>query len=372
MNVGSWLNRIPASHQWRALALARGPRIATWALALALGVQAATIVTDLAGGGQSRKADLRPPSPATVARRGIDIASITNGHLFGIVAEQAKSGSAADATQTSMQLVLTGIIAGKDPRVGFAIVGENATAAKVHAVGDNVPGGAKLHSVYNDRVLLDRNGHLEYLTLPRTTAPLNANQVQAAVPTNQNPAFDRVRRLITEDPSALSDIMRNQPVLMQGKLRGFRIYPGRNRQAFTRLGLRSGDLVIAINGTPLDDPARGDEIFRTIGSASEARVTVMRNGQQQDLSLNMAQVAQEAEEAVGGGGDAAATSTGATPPTPPTPPTPSTQSIPTPMPTPDGMRPGPPQLPGQQVMPQGPPQMPEPSMPQPPDPEGNE
>src|SRR5580700_11174884 len=157
MNVGSWLNRIPASHQWRALALARGPRIATWALALALGVQAAMIVTDLAGSGQSRKSDLRPPSPASVARRGIDIASITNGHLFGTAADSAKNANAADATQTSMQLVLTGIIAGKDPKVRFAIVGENATAAKVHAVGDNVPGGAKLHSVYSDRVLLDRN-----------------------------------------------------------------------------------------------------------------------------------------------------------------------------------------------------------------------
>jgi general secretion pathway protein C len=360
MNVGSWLNRIPASHQWRALALARGPRIATWALALALGVQAAMIVTDLAGGGQSRKSDLRPPSPASVARRGIDVASITNGHLFGTVADQAKGGAAADATQTSMQLVLTGIIAGKDPRVGFAIVGENATAAKVHAVGDNVPGGAKLHSVYSDRVLLDRNGHLEYLTLPHTTGALNGTPVQAAVP-NMNPAFDRVRRLITEDPSALSDIMRNQPVLMQGKLRGFRVYPGRNRQAFTRLGLRSGDLVIAINGTPLDDPARGDEIFRTIGSASEARVTVMRNGQQQDLSLNMAQVAQEAEEAVGG--DAQPTSTGPTavPPTP---------AVPTPVPAPEALRPPPSQLPGPQVMPQTPP--PEPPMPQPPDPEGNE
>jgi general secretion pathway protein C len=121
--------------------------------------------------------------------------------------------------------------------------------------------------------------------------------VRAAVPT-ANPAFDRVRRLITEEPALLSDIMRNQPVLMAGKLHGFRVYPGRNRQAFTRLGLRSGDLVIAINGTPLDDPSRGDEIFRTIGSASEARVTVMRNGQQQDLTLNMSQVAQEAEQAV--------------------------------------------------------------------------
>jgi general secretion pathway protein C len=346
MNAGSWLNRLPASHQWRALALARGPRIVTWALALALGVQAAMIVTDLAGGGQSRKADLRPPSPAIVARRGIDIASITNAHLFGTAADSATKANAADATQTSMQLVLTGIIAGKDPRVGFAIVGENATAAKVHAVGDNVPGGAKLHSVYSDRVLLDRNGRLEYLTLPhQNSAALNANPIPAAVP-NLNPAFDRVRRLISEDPSILNDIMRNQPVLMQGKLRGFRVYPGRNRQAFTRLGLRSGDLVIAINGTPLDDPARGDEIFRTIGSASEARVTVMRNGQQQDLSLNMSQVAQEAEQAVGS--EAAAS---------PEPPRPQPM-MPMPQPMP-------------QAMPQSPPP-PEAPMPQPPDPEGNE
>jgi hypothetical protein len=164
---------------------------------------------------------------------------------------------------------------------------------------------------------------------------------------NQNPAFDRVRRLITEDPSLLSDIMRNQPVLMQGKLRGFRVYPGRNRQAFTRLGLRSGDLVIAINGTPLDDPSRGDEIFRTIGSASEARVTVMRNGQQQDLSLNMSQVAQDAEEAAGS--EAAAT----------------------PAPTPQMNMPQP-----QATMPQMPPTPmqppPEPPMPQSPDAEGNE
>src|SRR5262249_25703689 len=81
-----------------------------------------------------------------------------------------------------------------------------------------------------------------------------------------------------------------------------RVYPGRNRQAFTRLGLRPGDLVTAINGTPLDDPARGQEIFSTLGSSSEARVTVMRNGKQQDLTLNMAQMAQDAEQLIGAGG----------------------------------------------------------------------
>jgi S1-C subfamily serine protease len=66
-----------------------------------------------------------------------------------------------------------------------------------------------------------------------------------------------------------------------------------------RLGLRPGDLVTAINGTPLDDPARGNEVFRTIGSSSEARITVMRNGRQQELTLNMGQIAAEADQLLG-------------------------------------------------------------------------
>jgi general secretion pathway protein C len=57
--------------------------------------------------------------------------------------------------------------------------------------------------------------------------------------------------------------------------------------------------VIAINGTPLDDLERGQEILRTLGSSSEARVTVIRNNQQQDLNLNIAQVAQEADSVAG-------------------------------------------------------------------------
>ncbi len=51
----------------------------------------------------------------------------------------------------------------------------------------------------------------------------------------------------------------------------------------------------AINGTPLDDRDRSEQILKTLSSASEARVTVVRGGQQQDLVLNIAQLAQEAD-----------------------------------------------------------------------------
>jgi len=303
MNAASWLENIPAPDKWRALLLAHGPRVATWALALALGVQGAVILTDVGGSGRGTKALAGASLNSRAAQnRGIDIAAITNAHLFGVAPVEASAGqNAANAPQTSMPLVLTGVIAADNPRNGLAILGPNPTSAKVYAVEDSVPGGAKLHSVYSDRAVLDRGGRLETLALPHQLQGAAPPPSAAALPT-QPAVVDRMRKLISEDPGLLADVMHPTASFKQGKLTGYHVYPGRNFRAFSRLGLHPGDLVTAINGTPLDDPSRGQEIFRTIGSSSEAHITVMRNGQSQDLTLNIAQVAQEAEALVGTAG----------------------------------------------------------------------
>ena len=308
MNAVTWVEKLPPPDRWRELSLAHGPRIATWVLALALGVQAALIVTDLTGGKPLPGSDAPPPPQAPPARH-VNAALIANNHLFGNAAAQPKAqGDAANAQPTTIPLMLTGVIAADRPENGLAILGENANNTKLIAVGQPVPGGAKLHSVYADKVILDRNGTLESLMLPRQGQGLGMNPAPPPppLPTAENPIVDRMRQLIANEPSAISEVIRPQPVFAQGKQKGFRVYPGRNRQAFTRIGLRPGDLVLAINGTPLDDPSRGQEIFNTLGSSSEARVTVMRNGKQQDLTLQMSQIAQEAESLVGGGNDGAA------------------------------------------------------------------
>lgn len=303
MNAASWLEGFPAHDRWRALLLSEGPRVATAILVVALCAQAAFIVTDLARVAR-RSTQAAPPNAKALRAHALDLAVITNAHLFGAPPQELRDG--ANAPQTSMPLVLTGIIAGNDPQNGLAILGQSAQSAKVYAVGDNVPGGAKLHSVYTDRVVIDRNGQLESLALPRQTSP-NAPPPSAAALPNENPSIERMRRMITEQPGLLTDVMRPQPVIDHGRMNGFRVYPGRNRMAFMRLGLRPGDQVTAINGTPLDDRDRSDQILHTLGSSSEARVTVIRNGQSQDLTLNLAQVAQEADgvaaqEQAGGSG----------------------------------------------------------------------
>jgi general secretion pathway protein C len=316
MNAASWLEGLPPPDKWRPLVLAHGPRVATWALAFALSVQAAVIVTNLAGASRPPKVAPHPVQP--IQNQSVDVAAIVQAHLWGFAPVVAAAQDAANAPPTNIPLVLVGIIAADDPQDGLAILGENAAGAKVFAVGDNVPGGAKLHDVYTDHVVIDHNGRLESLMLPRQTQPGAA--APSATALQMEAPVERMRKLISDDPGLMSDIMRPQAAYAQGKLKGFRVFPGRNRQAFAKLGLHAGDLVMAVNGTPLDDPGRSQDIFRTLGSSSEAHITVMRNGQQQDLSLNIAQVAQEAEAMAGQGAGPADPAQPPPPAEPPNPP----------------------------------------------------
>jgi general secretion pathway protein C len=265
--------------------LGRAPDIAVGVLVILLGARAAFLVTDLARSPASGAADT-PAGPVAV-RNEVDIPSILRSNLFGKPAT-----TEADTPVTSVPLVLAGVVADGDPLKGFALLGPAATSIRIYSVGSVVPGGLKLHSVYPDRVLLDRGGIIEALMLPRQPTAAGTAPIVGPVPSN---ALQRVQQIVRDNPGIIGEIIRPQAVLADGRQRGFRVFPGPNAAAFNRLGLRPGDLVTAINGAALDDPSVGNEIFASLGSVAEARVTVTRNGSQQDLILNLAEVAAEAE-----------------------------------------------------------------------------
>jgi general secretion pathway protein C len=182
------------------------------------------------------------------------------------------------------QLVLVGTIATGDPKRGVAIISAGGPA-KVFGVGQDV-GLARLHSVYMNRVLLDRGGTLETLTLARAQ-PLRALGADAAS------ALKPLWPPPQEARGAITDVIRTVAVTggRAGKLRGFRVYPGRNPSAFLNSGLKGGDLVTAINGEPLNDPQRSQEIWNVIQTATGVDLTVERGGRRQELGVNLAQLA---------------------------------------------------------------------------------
>jgi general secretion pathway protein C len=238
-----------------------------------------------------------PAAPATAAPPAVDVGAIVAAHLFGEANAPAGETDPNAVAATQMPLVLVGTIAHSDPEQGYAIIGESAQTAKVYGIGKTIMGGTKLHSVYPDRAIIDRGGKLEALLLPKKFTGGGMNAAAGPGYTNRpDPMLgERLRQLAANNPGAITEILRPQPVFANGQQRGYRVYPGRNRMQFNKLGLLPGDMVTAINGTPLDDPARGMEILSTMNSAANVTVTVERNGETVQVNINNAQIAAGAE-----------------------------------------------------------------------------
>jgi general secretion pathway protein C len=274
--------------QWLERASHTLPRALMVVLVIAIAWQLVQLTWLLLDRGpQPQPIVMPPPGSIAPAQKGVDIQAIVNAHLFDVPAA-APLPDAANAKPTQANLVLTAVFASPDPTKGLAIIGESAQSARVFAVGGAVQPGLRLHQVYPDRVILDRAGSLEALSLPKRNS--GALVINRAPPPPQNQFVSNLRQMAETNPGAFAEIIRPQPVFANGVQRGYRVYPGRNRAQFSKLGLVPGDLVMSINGTPLDDPQRSMEIFNTMGSSDRVTVTVERNGQSQELTLNMAQL----------------------------------------------------------------------------------
>ncbi len=241
----------------------------------------------------------QPPQPSQQVGQSVaspaDTAAIAATHLFGEASTEAPelTGDAAlNAPDTSLSLQLRAAIAADDPTMAHAIIADASGNEHVYFTNDSLPGGVTVQQIQADRVILARAGQLEVLRLPREGQ--GTGETSRAIPASLRPpeasAEANVQELVAQNAAGFLDVVRPQPFMPNGQLKGYRIYPGPNRQQFASLGLRAGDLVTEINGVALNNPAQGMEVFRSLGGASQVTVTVERDGQPQVLSLNMAQI----------------------------------------------------------------------------------
>lgn len=243
-----------------------------------------------------------PPAQAavTTTRRGVDLNAIGNAHLFGQYTAPAAPALAdlASAPDTQLNLTLLGILSNgrndKDSR-SRALIASQGGDEQPYAVGDDVSRGVQLTAIFPDRVILNRNGKLETLRLDKdstsslTGAPID--QLQSApeqdVDGSAAESLSQIRSQLLEDPSKVADYIRVQPVNSGNGLTGYRIYPGRDRSVFAAAGLRPGDVVTAVNGMALNDPARSLQMLNELSQSSQINLTVDRGGQPQSFSINL-------------------------------------------------------------------------------------
>jgi general secretion pathway protein C len=237
-------------------------------------------------------------APAAVKRQPprIDERQIADWHLFGVVGEEkSPEKKVLEAPETRLKLILRGVFASEESTGGRAIVGDPKGKEENYAVGDPLPGGAKLSEIYPDRIILERNGRFETLRLPKQRAlsgsgdagNRSATPARSAGSPGKAAAFQKYRKEIKRNPSSFMNYVQAAPHRENGKFVGFKLKAGRQPEAFNELGLQSGDIVTAINGVQIDSPSSGMKAMRALGDGDTVDVTLLRGGQETSLSLSL-------------------------------------------------------------------------------------
>lgn len=249
----------------------------------------------------------------STANTGPGVEQLVKLHLFGKADAPAQTAkeTAVDAPETQLNLALRGVMAADDKSMSRAIIA-SGNQAHTYGVDDSVPGGATVNDILADRVILNRNGRLEALSLPKHSmndafvpgdkAPKQADpsvmdmfsrqpQDQNAAdkpkfkPSGPTPDPGQLRRMAKQDPAQLTRIARPEPVFENNHMVGFRLNPGRDHGALQAYGLQPGDVVTEINGQPLDNVAKSMQMLQRMDDSKSITLTIKRNGQTQQVQL---------------------------------------------------------------------------------------
>jgi general secretion pathway protein C len=243
--------------------------------------------------------------PSTAAR----YSALTGWRPFGEPPDPGEAVTVTevlDAPDTTLNVQLHGVHEVTDPETnraaperGAAMISSGRAEQQLYFVGDAITGGsgAKLHSVYYDRVLLDRGGRVETLRLPLEVAA-NAPRQPApagrpgdiAQPAAATGGSASLRDALSDNAAQLTEIIRPTPHMEGGQMIGFRLAPGRNRDAFNALGLEPGDVMTEVNGLVMNDPRAAAQVFSALSETSVASVTVVRDGAPQVLTIDLSTV----------------------------------------------------------------------------------
>jgi general secretion pathway protein C len=221
--------------------------------------------------------------------------------------------TAAPTENEDLQLTLLGtshLTEGKP----FAIIQDSSQNQSLYRLGDTIPNAGELVEVTKDRVVVLHNAHrvaieMSHQNMPATEQPFGRRHGRHGMiprgrliprgPLMRSRRFGATgvqklggnhyliaRTTLNQDlqnmPKLFTEI-RAVPNLQNGTPNGFRLSEVEPGSIFQQIGLMDGDLLTAVSGQPVGDPARAMQLFEMLRNQSTITLNVVRNGSPMQL-----------------------------------------------------------------------------------------
>ena len=235
---------------------------------------------------------------SSASRENVDISGTIALELFGKYnAEAAKPtepvvDTEAPLEKTKLNIELFGVIEASVPELSWAMIGKGEKQ-KLYKIGDPIENasGAKVAKILKRKVVINNRGKLEELWLygeDGKNFTTSAPPIRTARPT-PTPSSSKAKIKASQIKKAknIGDVVRFMVATENGKMIGYKVRPGRQRELFDQVGLKTDDIVVSVNGIEVNEPQKVREVYQALKTATEANLEVLRDGTTQSIQITM-------------------------------------------------------------------------------------
>ena len=253
----------------------------------------------------------RQGGPDAAERNGPDIERLLAMQLFGKPPAQAQPEPVEDLQETRLSLTLLGVFVG--PRsTSSALIAERGRDTKRYAIGDRLPGNAKLVTIHSDRVVITRGGVRELIRFDDATKPFRPTTTMpgsAGASLSDAPSPERYAEL--PPPAALPpaqvfggsaerllarhwEKIENDPTKLLEELgvgvaggggEGYEIGDLASRAEFDHTGLQRGDRLVSVNGRAVGDPEMDRNRLQEMAAQGSLRLEIQRGSRRMFITV---------------------------------------------------------------------------------------
>lgn len=292
------------------------PLAATWAMTILLAYMLAGLAWRVAGQvlqgpaeGTGVSGSAVMPDARTAPGR-MDPARWKDYSLFGQEPSAAQGAPVPKPATRSrekptapVRLALYGTVATSSGDDALAVISVGGRPAEIYHVGDALQTGVTLASVGPWSVIVmvgDEERVIELIEEQKLNRAVRPGPVAAASPgVGGKPAETRIsspevvekiqeyRQTLAANPLGLMNKVRAYAVKRDGQLYGYRLRPGTDRALLGQVGLRSGDILLSLNGLPVSDGSNLPNIMAQLRDQTEMLLELERGGQRQQLRVTL-------------------------------------------------------------------------------------